>query len=135
MSQQLSLAILAISMLVITFFTVLISVVTVVVLLRLRSSISTLTNRVQPLISQATETVKAANGVADSVKLHADHIMGKAEDAVEDVSRKVKATTNIVHESISPPMVTVASLVTGVSRGLEVWGQVHKRGGNGNARR
>lgn len=135
MSLQLSLAITAICMLVITFFTVLISVVTVLVLLRLRSSVSTLTIKAQPLISQATETVKTANGIAETVRLHTDHIMGKAENTVEEVTRRVRTTTSMVHESISPPMVTVASLLTGVSRGLEVWGQVHKRGGNGNARR
>jgi hypothetical protein len=135
MSQQVSLGIMAICLLVITLSILVVSVVTALLLLRLRKAVTTLTNKSQPLISQATEMVRTANGVAQTVKLHADNIMNQAENTVDDVSRRVKSTTNILQESISRPVVSMASVMTGVTRGVEVWNEIRKGGGNGHANR
>jgi uncharacterized protein YlxW (UPF0749 family) len=133
MSQQLSLAVMAICMLVITLAILVVSIVSVMLIMRVRKSVTSVTNRAQPLISQATETVKTANSVAQNVKAHADRIMDRAEDTVDSVTRKVKTTSNVIQESVNPSVITVASVLTGVSRGLEVWSQVRRRGGNGHA--
>ena len=134
MSVEVSLGIIAICMLVITAYTVAVAIALTLFALRLRKSVTTMTNRVQPLIAQATETVKIVNGVAQSVKDHAEAIMDKAEKTVDNVAQKIKTTTSIIQESISPPIITIASFMTGVSRGLEVLSQVRKRGGDGHAR-
>lgn len=126
-------AIIAICMIVIALSILVTAIALTFLAFRVRKSVGTLTVKAQPLISQATETAKAAKGVADTVKNHADGIMAKAEDTVDSVTRKVKATTNIVEESISPPIITVASVLTGVSRGLEVLSHMRKQGGNGHA--
>lgn len=132
MSQTVSLAIIAICMLVITVAILGTAIALLIVALAAKKSINKLTSRAQPLISQATETVKTANSIANTVKARTEGIIGKAEDTVDDVSRRIKTTTNIIQESISPPMINIASLVTGVSRGLEVLGQSRRRGGNGH---
>lgn len=134
MSQQLSLAIMAICMIIITLSIMVMAVAVTVLALRTRKSVVTLTNRAGPLISQATETVKTANGVVQSVKAHTDGIMEKAETTVDSITRKVKTTTDIVQESISPPIITAASVMTGVSRGLEALSHMRRRGGNGHAK-
>jgi predicted PurR-regulated permease PerM len=135
MSVQVSVGIIAICILVLTFATFIATLVLALLGLRVSRSIATLTNRVQPLVTQATETAKTVNSMAQTVKAHADGIMSKAEDTVDNVAQKVKLTSNIVQESISPPLITAASVITGLSRGLEVLSQLRKRGGNGHARR
>lgn len=134
MSEQVSLAIIAICMLVVTVSIVVVAIVLTIVVLRANKSINTLTKRVQPLIAQANETAKTANGVVQVVKTRTEEIMNTAENTVDTVARKVKITTDIVQESISPPLITVASVMTGVSRGLEVLSQMRGKGGDGHAR-
>jgi uncharacterized protein YoxC len=102
---------------------------------RVSKSVGTLTNKAQPLISQAKETVMTANGIAQTVKDHAEGIKGKAEDTVETVTRKVKTTSELLQESVSPPIITLGSVIAGVTRGLEVLGSARKRGGNGHEQR
>ncbi|MBI2843841.1 MAG: hypothetical protein HYX78_10615 [Armatimonadetes bacterium] len=134
MSEQVSLAIIAICMIVIALAIVVTAAALTVLALRIRKSVVTITNRTQPLISQATDTVKVANDAVNTVKARTDEIMTTAEDTVQDVSRRVKTMSNIVQESISPPIINVASVVTGVSKGLEVLAQMRRRGGNGHGR-
>lgn len=125
--------IIAICMIVIAASIMFASIAIVLLALRLRKSVGTLTIKVQPLISQATETAKTAKSIAETAKSHADGILNKAENTVDVVTRKVKTTTNVLQDSLNPPIVTVASVLTGVSRGLEVLSQMRKRGGNGHA--
>lgn len=135
MSIQVSQTIIAICMIVLTLSIVVVAIALTMLALRLRSSVDTLTKRVQPLITQATETVKTANSVAQTLKAGTQEIVSKAGDTVDNVSRRVKLTSNMIQDSINPPIITLASVMTGLQRGLEVFSQVRRRGGDGHANR
>lgn len=133
MSTQVSLAIIAICMLVITVGTLVLTVPLIMLALSARKSLATITNKTQPLISQVEETVKTANGIAHTVKVRAEGIMDKAETTVDSVSKKVRTTSNIVQQTISPPIISVASLITGISKGLEFFREYQSRKGTSHA--
>lgn len=135
MSIQVAQTIMAICMIVLTLSIVVAAIALTMLALRLRKSVDTMTNKVQPLITQATETVKTANGVAQTLKVGAQDIIHKTEDTVESVTRRVKVTSGMIQESINAPVITVASVLTGVQRGLEALSQIRRRGGDGHAYR
>lgn len=132
MSVQVSVEIIAICILVLSGITLIVAGAAIWFFISVASSVKAVTKKAQPLISNATETVKSANYVAETAKVRINEIMRKAEQTVDNVSKKVTVTSDMIQDSISPPLISIASVVTGVSKGLEVISQARRRGGNGH---
>lgn len=101
-----------------------------------------LNEKARVLLSQAEsalETVKEtavsigerAEKVSGDVVTKAEHIADLSERVAERVAQRVDTTSAIVQEAISRPVINLASVRTGVHKGLEVWQELSKaRGGN-----
>lgn len=95
----------------------------------IRKSINRLIEAANPAMKKAEATLSAVEDIAESVRARTNEIGQTVEDAVEDVSRKVKSTTSVLEDSVKPPLVSMASALAGLSKGLQVWSE-RKRGGN-----
>jgi uncharacterized protein YoxC len=135
MSVQVSVEIIAICILVLSAISLIVAGFAIWFFIVAGKSVSTLSRKAQPLISHATDTVKSVNYVAETAKVRVNEIMTRAEQTADNISKKVMVTSNMIQDSISPPLISLASLVTGVSKGIEVIAQARKRGGNGHASR
>jgi hypothetical protein len=98
-----------------------------------RKQVDKLMRAADPAMRRAEETIRTVGGIADTVRTRTDEITSTVEDTVEDVSRKVKSTTTALEEAVKPPLASVASVLAGISKGLEVWSDLSKRKG-GNSR-
>jgi hypothetical protein len=83
-----------------------------------------------PAMKRAEATINTVGGIAETVRFRTDEITHTVEETVEDVSRKVRSTTTVIEDAVTPPLINVASVLAGVSRGLQVWSELSKRGGN-----
>jgi hypothetical protein len=95
----------------------------------IRKSINRLIEAANPAIKKAEATLTAVEDIADSVRSRTYEIGQTVEDTVDDVSRKVKSTTSVLEDSVRPPLVNMASVLAGLSKGLQVWSE-RKKGGN-----
>jgi uncharacterized protein YoxC len=94
-----------------------------------RKSVNKLIETANPAIKRAEATLTAVGDIAENVRVRTDEIGQTVEETVEDVSRKVRSTTSVIEDSVRPPLVNVASVLAGLSKGLQVWSDM-KRGGN-----
>lgn len=107
----------------------------VAAVLVVRKSVNRLLDAAQPAMRQAHDTIKTVNGIAETVRHHADDIGLKVEGTMDDLSQKVRSTTDVIEETVRPPLVGAASLIAGVSEGLKVWSNLSKRkGGDSNGK-
>jgi uncharacterized protein YoxC len=95
----------------------------------IRKSVNKAIEAANPAIKRAEATLARVEGIAESVRARTDEIGQTVENTVEDVSRKVISTTSVIEDSVRPPLVSVASVLAGLSKGLQVWSD-SKRGGN-----
>jgi len=85
----------------------------------IRKSLARLTEVANPAIKRAEATLSKVEEIA-----------GTVEETMEDVSRKVKSTTSVIEDAVKPPLIGISSMLAGVSKGLQVWSETSKRGGN-----
>lgn len=102
-----------------------------------------LIEKVRPLMSQAEEVLNLVRGTVVTVGEHAEkatadvtqkaqRIAALSERLAERVAQRVDTTSAIVQEAVARPAIHLASLRTGIGKGLEVWQALSKpRGGNG----
>ncbi|MHB1001208.1 MAG: hypothetical protein ACYC27_18350 [Armatimonadota bacterium] len=79
-----------------------------------------LDNSVQPVLSEVKSTINNVNSMVDKVENKAERIMEISEDTARKVSGRVVATTNIVQESITTPLINISSVLTGISKAITV---------------
>ena len=96
----------------------------------IRKTIGRLLEAADPAIRRAEAALTTVGGIAETVRVRTDEISQAVEETVEDVSHKVKKTTSVIEDAVTPPLIGVASMLAGVSRGLQVWNELSKRGGN-----
>jgi uncharacterized protein YneF (UPF0154 family) len=135
MSLTVSNTIIAICMMIITLSIIAFVVGVLVAMFKIRGMVDRTLKDAKPAMNQAAETMRTVSDVARTVQSRVDHIMHIAEETADNVSRKVKTTSSMITETIAPPLISVSSLVTGVSRGLEIWNTMKKQGGNGHGTR
>lgn len=135
MSVQVSNGIIAICMIVIASGAIIATLVVVIIALQIRKYIALLTRKTSPLIIQAADTMKNINLAVEKVKNGTEDIVNKTEETVDGVTQKIKFTTSMIQETINTPLITLASTMTGITRGLELLNQIRKRGGNDDERR
>ncbi len=75
---------------------------------------------VKPAISEAASTLKTVNELADKVEEKAEDILDISEQTARRVSGSVVATTDMVRQSVTTPLISVSSVLSGVSRALDV---------------
>jgi hypothetical protein len=82
-----------------------------------------LSRRLDPLASRATEILARVDHVTQELQRRGDVILDQTSTLVENVARKVDTTTAIAEETISQPLIGAASLVAGISRGVQTYRQ------------
>ncbi|HEY3268846.1 MAG TPA: hypothetical protein VGM37_18155 [Armatimonadota bacterium] len=87
--------------------------------------------KVQPVLDNVSRVTGQVSEIVEKVAPKVEHIAEESEGAVHSVSAKVKTTSNLVTENVARPIVNIASLLTGVQRGIEVWKTAKTHNGNG----
>ncbi|MDI6828055.1 MAG: hypothetical protein QME62_06185 [Armatimonadota bacterium] len=72
----------------------------------------------QPAMAEVTSTIKSVNCFVEKVENRVEHMMEIGESTAKKVSDKVIATADIIKHSISSPLISILSIITGVSRAI-----------------
>ncbi|MDO8588872.1 MAG: hypothetical protein Q7T82_17735 [Armatimonadota bacterium] len=95
----------------------------------IKRSVSRVLEAANPAMKRAEATISTVGGIAETVRTRTDEISQTVEETVDDVSRKVKTTTSVIEDAVRPPLIGMASMLAGVSKGLQVWTELSKKGG------
>lgn len=121
--------IVAICMMVITLFIIAWAVGMLIAVFQVRNILRKTSARAEPAIAKAEDAIGTVNSMVHTVQQRVEGITTTAEATVEVVSRRIKGTTEVITETAASPFITLSSLVTGISRGLEVYSSLKKRTG------
>jgi uncharacterized protein YoxC len=94
----------------------------------LNAKLNQLLAKAQPLVDRAAETLKTVEQITVKLNDRVNQILDRTGAVVEDVSQKVETTTSIAEETISQPLISAASLMAGISRGLSAYKEVQAKG-------
>lgn len=95
----------------------------------LNRKLNELAGKVEPLVARATETLGRVERITGEVQTRTEAVLQQTATLVEKVSRKVDTTTAIAEETISQPLIGAASVMAGISRGLQTYReQVEEKG-------
>ncbi|NLC56747.1 MAG: apolipoprotein A1/A4/E family protein [Armatimonadetes bacterium] len=83
-----------------------------------------LTDRVDHISTGATERF---DRIADDLSRTVQHMLDLGDHLVERVAARVDTTTAVVEEAVTKPLVSLAGVRAGVSKGLEIWRDLSKR--------
>lgn len=97
-------------------------------LTKLVKLLDTITNKLDPMIVKATDTIETVQRVTTNVGEKADHILTKGEVLTDNVSGKVEKTADVVQHAVTGPLINLSSLITGVSKGFSVYTHASTRG-------
>ena len=90
-------------------------------LTKLVKLIDTLTNKLDPMIVKATDTIETVQRVTTNVGEKADQILTKGEALTDNVSDRVEKTADVVQHAVTGPLINLSSLISGVSKGFSVY--------------
>lgn len=79
-----------------------------------------LDNQVQPILSEAKSTVRNVNTLVDKVENKTERILEISEDTARKVSGRVVATTDVMQETITTPLINLTSIIAGINKALSV---------------
>jgi uncharacterized protein YoxC len=94
----------------------------------LNAKLNQLLAKAQPLVDRAAETLQNVEQITVKLNDRVNQILDRTGAVVEDVSQKVETTTSIAEETISQPLISAASLMAGISRGLSAYKEVQAKG-------
>jgi len=89
----------------------------------LKRKLDELAQKVDPLADRAGEILGRVERLTEEVQRRTEQVLAQTSAVVDSVSRKVDTTTAIAEETISQPLIGAASLVAGISRGLQTYRQ------------
>lgn len=78
-------------------------------------------------LAEVKSTVRNVNSMVDKVEDRAEKIMIIGEDTARKVSGSVNATTEMVQNSLTTPLISVSSFVAGVTKAVETWRRASAR--------
>ena len=78
-------------------------------------------------LAEAKTTIRNVNDMVDRVENKAEQIMNLSEDTARKVSSTVVATTEMVGDSVTKPLIDISSFLTGVSKAIETWRKASAR--------
>lgn len=90
-------------------------------LTKLVKLLDTITNKLDPVIVKATDTIETVQRVTASVGEKADHILSRGEMMTDSVSDRVEKTAGVVQQAVTGPLINLSSLISGVTKGVEVY--------------
>lgn len=96
---------------------------------KLVTLLTSVTDKLDPLIGKATSAVETVQRVTTSVGAKADQVLVKGEALTDDVSGRVEQTAGVVQSAVIGPLINISSLINGVSKGLAVYAKP----GSGNS--
>jgi hypothetical protein len=67
-----------------------------------------------------------------SVGEKADQILSRGVELTDNVSGNVEKTANVVHQTVTTPLIKLSSVIAGVSRGLSVCTGQNRSNGHTN---
>ena len=79
-----------------------------------------LDNSVQPVLKEAKSTINNVNTLVDKVENKTERILEISEDTARKVSGRVVATTDIVQDTITSPLINISSIVAGINRAFTI---------------
>ncbi len=110
------------------FFVALFAITTVVLfgitafaLTKLVKLVDTLVEKIEPVLGKATDTIETVQRVTTNVGEKADVILTKGEALTDTLSVKTERTADVVQKSVTGPLISLSSLITGVSKGFSVY--------------
>ena len=80
-----------------------------------------------PAVSDVRNTIQSVNGMVDKVEGTAERIMCIGEQTAQKLSDRVIATTDVVQETVTTPLINVSSFAAGVAKALETWRKTSTR--------
>ena len=89
----------------------------------LKRKLDELTQKVNPLADRAGQLLGRVEQLTEEVQRRTEHVLDQTAAVVDSVSKKVDTTTAMAEETISQPLIGAASLVAGISRGLQTYRQ------------
>jgi uncharacterized protein YoxC len=87
----------------------------------LKRKLDELTQKVDPLADRAGQIMGRVEQLTEVVQRRTEQVLDQTAAVVDSVSRKVDSTTAMAEETISQPLIGAASLVAGISRGLQTY--------------
>ena len=90
-------------------------------LTKLVKLLDTVTNKLDPVIAKATDTIETVQRVTTNVGEKADQILTKGEALTDNVSGRVEKTADVVQHAVTEPLINLSSLITGISKGFSVY--------------
>jgi len=85
----------------------------------IQKKLGELTAKVDPLIARGSDLLGRVEQLAGEVQGKTQKILEQTETLVGRVSEKVDTTTAIAEQTISEPLIGAASVMAGISRGLQ----------------
>jgi len=92
--------------------------------------LDTLAGKLDPVVAKATDTIETVQRITANVGEKADHILSKGETLTDTVSVKVEETAEVAQKAVTGPLITVSSVIAGISKGFAVY----THSSNGGAR-
>ena len=110
------------------FFVALFAITTVVLfgitafaLTKLVKLVDTLVEKIEPVLGKATDTIETVQRVTTNVGEKADVILTKGEALTDSLSVKTERTADVVQKSVTGPLISLSSLIAGISKGFSVY--------------
>jgi uncharacterized protein YoxC len=98
---------------------------------KLVNAIDKLVDKADPVIGKATDVIETVQRVTTNVGEKADQILTKGEALTDNVTDRVEKTAGVVQKSVTGPLISLSSLITGVSKGFSVY--THSANGSSKA--
>lgn len=90
---------------------------------QLNRKLDELSEKADPMIARATETLGRVEAITADLQKRTAQVLEQTSTLVDSVAKKVDTTTSIAEETISQPLIGAASLVAGISRGVQTYRQ------------
>jgi len=90
--------------------------------------LATLAVSIKRLIDTSVKpAISNVNTLVDKVENRAERIMEISEDTVRKVSGKAVAAADMVEDTVTTPLISLSSLVAGISKAVQTWRQASIR--------
>jgi len=79
-----------------------------------------LNNNVKPILGNVQEITHKVSDIVTDLGQHAHEIAETGEHTVKEITHRVEATGQVVTDTVSKPVISIAGMIAGVSRALSV---------------
>lgn len=89
----------------------------------LNSKLNEAMTKVDPVLTQTTQTLDTVQRVTSEIGEKANDILARGETMTDDVARKVENTASVMQRAVTTPLINISSVVAGVSETLSSLGR------------